>query len=246
MSLRRQSSKQHKLLNEEEDLIKPDDISSAGTKDIEGHSLLENYAPNMILSQSTGVERRFENSSSIQNSLGNEIHDSGEHMASGDTFNELDDGKLRKSKKNGGRSQLGQNIPNSQSTFPTIANIGSKDNNVPQHNFSTSISSLTNNLRRAAPESFHGSRMNNIFHKKGNQNLLLRSNDLNKILQPRPLHCPTNILHLVRTPVAMQTDNPTQVPNLIASPSSLNQMGLMQNQEHKENYGCRGRILLWT
>lgn len=180
MSLRRQSSKQHKLLNEEEDLIKPDDISSAGTKDIEGHSLLENYAPNMILSQSTGVERRFENSSSIQNSLGNEIHDSGEHMASGDTFNELDDGKLRKSKKNGGRSQLGQNIPNSQSTFPTIANIGSKDNNVPQHNFSTSISSLTNNLRRAAPESFHGSRMNNIFHKKGNQNLLLRSNDLNK------------------------------------------------------------------
>lgn len=180
MSLRRQSSKQHKLLNEEEDLIKPDDISSAGTKDIEGHSLLENYAPNMILSQSTGVERRFENSSSIQNSLGNEIHDSGEHMASGDTFNELDDGKLRKSKKNGGRSQLGQNIPNSQSTFPTTVNIGSKDNNVPQHNFSTSISSLTNNLRRAAPESFHGSRMNNIFHKKGNQNLLLRSNDLNK------------------------------------------------------------------
>lgn len=149
-------------------------------KPLEGHSLLENYAPNMILSQSTGVERRFENSSSIQNSLGNEIHDSGEHMASGDTFNELDDGKLRKSKKNGGRSQLGQNIPNSQSTFPTIANIGSKDNNVPQHNFSTSISSLTNNLRRAAPESFHGSRMNNIFHKKGNQNLLLRSNDLNK------------------------------------------------------------------
>ncbi|QHS76559.1 Tco89p [Saccharomyces paradoxus] len=181
MSLRRQSSKQRKLLNEEEDFIKPGNISSGDAKDIEGHSLLENYAPDMILSQSTGVERRFENSSSIQNSLRNDIRESGEHINSGDTFDEVDDGKLRKSTKNVRRSQLGQNIPNSQSSFPAATNVSSKDNTVPQHNFSTSISSLTNNLRRAAPESFHGSsRMNSIFHKKGNQNLLLRSNDASK------------------------------------------------------------------
>lgn len=155
MPLRRQSSKQHKLLNEEEDLIKPGNISSTdgNVKDIEGNSILENYVPNMILSQSTGVERRLENLPSIQNSLGNEIHSSGERMNLEDTFNGLDDDKLRSSTKNVRQSQLGQKIPNSQSIFPPATNNTSKDNNVPQHSFSTSISSLTNNLRRAAPES---------------------------------------------------------------------------------------------
>ncbi|CAI4052961.1 hypothetical protein SKDZ_16G0960 [Saccharomyces kudriavzevii ZP591] len=183
MSLRRQSSKQHKVLNKEEDLIKPGNIPSSdnNTEDIEGHNLLENYAPNVILSQSTGVERRFENSSSIQNSLEKEIHSSGEHMTSNGTFNDLDNDKLANDTKNVCRSKLGQSIPNPNNAFPTATSINNKDNNVPQHSFSTSISSLTNNLRRAAPESFHGSsRINSIFHKKSNQNLLLRSSDAGK------------------------------------------------------------------
>ncbi|EJS41478.1 tco89p [Saccharomyces arboricola H-6] len=181
MSLRRQGSKQHKLLNEDEDLIKPGNIISSidsNVKDMEGHNLLENYAPDMILSQSTGVERRFENSSSIQNSLGKEIHKPGERMDSDNTFNDMNDDKLPNGTKDARQTKPGQNIPNSQSIFPASTNINIKDNNVPQHSFSTSISSLTNNLRRAVPESFHGSsRINNIFHKKSNQNLLLRSND---------------------------------------------------------------------
>ncbi|CAI4052670.1 hypothetical protein N7582_005532 [Saccharomyces uvarum] len=185
MSLRRQSSKQRQLLNEEDDLIKPDpeNISSndINGKDIEGANPLENYAPDMILSQSTGVERRFENLSSIQNSLGKEIQNPDDRLNSDGTFDELDDEKLPNDMKNMRLSKLGQNIPNSQFALPTATSIDNKDNAISQHNFSTSISSLTNNLRRAVPDSFHGSsRMNNIFHKKSSQNLLLRSNNVGK------------------------------------------------------------------
>ncbi|CAI1751275.1 hypothetical protein SEUBUCD646_0P01080 [Saccharomyces eubayanus] len=185
MSLRRQSSKQRQPLNEEEDLIKPDpeNISSndINGKDIEGANPLENYAPDIILSQSTGVERRFEDLSSIQNSIGKEIQNPEDRLNSDGTFDDLDDDKLPNDTKNMRQSKLGQTIPNSQLALPTATSIDNKDNIVSQHNFSTSISSLTNNLRRAVPDSFHGSsRINNIFHKKSSQNLLLRSNNTGK------------------------------------------------------------------
>ncbi|CAI4956833.1 CFC_HP_G0068310.mRNA.1.CDS.1 [Saccharomyces cerevisiae] len=86
------------------------------------------------------------------------IHDSGEHMKAGEI------------KKNGGKDLLAKIPLNSQSTFPTTANIKSL--------FESTVST---------------------------KSLLILS------------FVNLNISHLVRTPVAMQTDNPTQVPNLIAS-----------------------------
>lgn len=130
---------------------------------------IEQYMPSMILSQSTGAVRRFEQPPSIQNSLSNNFH------------NSIIEEGIRKGEEFGNTGDFSKSDDNEQRTEAATANQiqhyhanASQANH--QHNFSTSISSLTNSLLKTAPESFHGnSRMSHLMRKRTSQNNLMRS-----------------------------------------------------------------------
>lgn len=133
------------------------------------NSDIEQYMPSMILSQSTGAVRRFEQPPSIQNSLSNNYHN----------------GSIEEDDGNGDQIDSNGNYPRTHEEEPKVsaasANITQHYSvNAPQasnqQNFSSSISGLTNSLLKTAPDSFHGtSRMSHLMRKRTSQNNLMRS-----------------------------------------------------------------------
>lgn len=130
---------------------------------------IEQYMPSMILSQSTGAVRRFEQPPSIQNSLSNNYHNA--------TIGEDDnrDGSVTNHATNYLKANDNETIGKAATTthtqhYPPSLHAGS------QNNFSTSISSLTNSLLKTAPDSFQGtSRMSHLMRKRASQKNLFRS-----------------------------------------------------------------------
>ncbi|KAG0672599.1 hypothetical protein C6P45_000030 [Maudiozyma exigua] len=137
------------------------------------NELADQYIPNMILSQSTGVVRRFDEPPSIQNSLANEIHanrnpnyiisnnnndnhniknnntDNGYKLSSDHT-----NSRERKSSIHQVPKELAKKMNKFNTNDDTInpnpnADTATTQSNNGLSNFSNSYSSLTNNLQRA-------------------------------------------------------------------------------------------------
>lgn len=134
------------------------------------NSATEQYVPNMILSQSTGAVRRFEQPPSIQNSLSNNYH-----VANiGDMIQDKEADNRKKelhSDSKYGASRSGAEIEGNSQHYSN-----GTPSNADQNHFSTSISSLTNSLLRTAPNGLHSStRMSHLMRKRTSQNSLIRS-----------------------------------------------------------------------
>lgn len=165
----------------EEALQQSDRIPGGGTMDLGSSNYMtqrresntEQYIPSIILSQSTGVERRFEQPASIQNSLSNNYHvTDADQLERGINGNNMDNNIGNGDNK----TQVGdihtiEEPPEYQKQY-----LKGTNTNTNQHNFSGSISSLTNSLQRTVPENYNGTtRMNHLLNKKSSQNSLPRS-----------------------------------------------------------------------
>lgn len=129
------------------------------------NSTIEQYIPNMILSQSTGAVRRFEQPPSIQNSLSNDYHANSatDEIRNKDINNERHD--TDPDSHNGGMKSVGEMLGYSQPNPRSASSTGN------QNNFSTSISSLTNSLLKTAPSGLHSNtRMSHLMRKRTCQN----------------------------------------------------------------------------
>lgn len=129
------------------------------------NSLADQYIPDMILSQSTGVEKRFDEPPSIQNSFSNELHGESAAMYNNDIDNTINMGpetfkgasylsgsvrpKMQQIPKHISDNIQEFNVANAQLSQTKRSNIAKNDQNVKITNFSNSYSSLTNNLQRA-------------------------------------------------------------------------------------------------
>ncbi|QLQ79741.1 hypothetical protein HG537_0C03900 [Torulaspora globosa] len=148
------------------------------------NSATEQYIPSMILSQSTGAVRRFEQPPSIQNSLSNNYH-----VANvGDMIQDKE--------ANNRKQELHSDSKNSRSAAEMEGNSQHYPNGTSsaadQNHFSTSISSLTNSLLRAAPNGLHSStRMSHLMRKRTSQNSLVRSD----LRSANGTDAPTSALH---------------------------------------------------
>lgn len=129
--------------------------------------LNDQYIPNMILSQSTGVVRHFDDLPSIQNSLSNEIHanrNSGYSIVNNNNNNNMGQETYKTSHLLNSREpissvhQVPKELANKINGFNTNEDSMNNNNNsdIPGNvqnskisNFSNSYSSLTNNLQRA-------------------------------------------------------------------------------------------------
>ncbi|CAL9736903.1 target of rapamycin complex 1 subunit Tco89p [Monosporozyma servazzii] len=134
------------------------------------NSLTDQYIPNMILSQSTGMERTFEQPPSIQNSLSNQLRRQNDNIipTSGamnstisepdNNFNSFQNGKedshLRKPRNLSQQSDGDRQNPN-ETALDDSKNLDvqrspqNMENKNKRNSFSNSFSSLTNNLQRA-------------------------------------------------------------------------------------------------
>ncbi|EDO19428.1 hypothetical protein Kpol_1002p75 [Vanderwaltozyma polyspora DSM 70294] len=144
-----------------EHYVKPED----------GHT--DQYVPDMILSQSTGVERHFENQLSMSNTLGandyNQINEQGEIPK--EVLMKMENRESMK--KNNGANELQFNTIREQQN-QNLQSSRPKSNS----NFSNSISSLTNNLQRGTPEGYYGgSKFNKSSMKSASQNSLEAHNE---------------------------------------------------------------------
>lgn len=163
--------------------VEPMDHGSSDYMTDRGENNTEQYIPSIILSQSTGVERRFEQPASIQNSLSNNYHVTDtDQLERGLDGNNMDNNISNSDK----RTQVGdmQSIeepPEYQKQY-----LKSTNTNPNEHTFSGSISSLTNSLQRTVPENYNGTaRMNHLLNKKSSQNSLPRS-DLKSLMAAEP------------------------------------------------------------
>ncbi|AQZ17709.1 TCO89 (YPL180W) [Zygosaccharomyces parabailii] len=144
----------------------------------------QEYIPNMILSQSTGVERRFDQPTSLQNSFGNNYRPS--HVSQ--EVNREENYNIAVNKENQFASppnlSADQHLPRQELQQPrqqhqqqqhqqqnnTLLQQSNNGKGNTQHNFSTSISSLTNSLQRMAPEnSYSASRKSHLTRRKPSQ-----------------------------------------------------------------------------
>ncbi|SMN22551.1 similar to Saccharomyces cerevisiae YPL180W TCO89 Subunit of TORC1 (Tor1p or Tor2p-Kog1p-Lst8p-Tco89p), a complex that regulates growth in response to nutrient availability [Maudiozyma saulgeensis] len=143
-------------------------VQNNGNADIrngqKNSELNDQYIPNMILSQSTGVVRHFDDPPSIQNSLANEIHAnrnsgysiSNNHNIDQETFktSQLLNSREPKSSIHQVPKELANKINGFNTNEDTIHHNNNSDisgnvQNSKISNFSNSYSSLTNNLQRA-------------------------------------------------------------------------------------------------
>lgn len=138
------------------------------------NELTDQYIPNMILSQSTGVVRRFDETPSIQNSLANEIHANrnSDYIVNNNTNNngsdninsnsengyKLSSDQINNRERKSSIHQVPQELAKKMNKFnrnddtinqnpnPEVTTTQSHNG---MSNFSNSYSSLTNNLQRA-------------------------------------------------------------------------------------------------
>lgn len=136
------------------------------------NELEDQYIPNMILSQSTGVVRRFDEPPSIQNSLANEIHanrnpgyilNNNNNDIDNINSNNVNDYKLSSDQMNNRERkssihQVPQELAKKMNKFSTNDDtinqnpnpeVSATQSHNGMSNFSNSYSSLTNNLQRA-------------------------------------------------------------------------------------------------
>lgn len=150
------------------------------------NSATEQYIPSMILSQSTGAVRRFEQPPSIQNSLSNNYHAT--HI--GDVTQDKVGNNIRhdfhSDPQNSALKPVGETPGYSQHNLKA----SSSANN--QNHFSSSISSLTNSLLRTAPSGLHNNtRMSHLMRKRTSQNSLIRAD----LRSANGIDAPTSSLH---------------------------------------------------
>ncbi|CAL9728300.1 target of rapamycin complex 1 subunit Tco89p [Monosporozyma unispora] len=149
---------------------------TAGSEQVIKNSLTDQYIPNMILSQSTGVERTFEQPASIQNSLAKELRRHNDNNNNSNNSNTPNDVEMNDSfhhetgfqngqngkennhvRRTSNLSQQSDGSRRNMSQRPTDdsrnSNIQRSPQNIENRNkrnsFSNSFSSLTNNLQRA-------------------------------------------------------------------------------------------------
>lgn len=158
------------------------------------HSNNEDYIPDMILSQSTGMERRFEQPPSIQNSLADDY-----------PIKSMNQNKQELPVYNNFKSMAHEkdSMANEEPRFPQ-QNIAKETSRSTQPNFSNAISGLTTSLQGSGPESFYGSaRMDNFLQKRASQNSMLRS-DLRSLLSSERPH---SSLHREQSPPSSNINN---------------------------------------
>lgn len=156
----------------------------------------DQYNPQMILSQSTGMERTFEGDARVKNSLANEMRMNGTvNDGQGYSFHERNNviGEPRDSLVSESDVRSNSTFISSKNKYSSnkrkdssVASISSNTNlndatsnninNAGVNHFSSSISSLTTNLLKAAPDNPHvPSRLNNLFQRKNSNQFSMKS-----------------------------------------------------------------------
>ncbi|AGO13103.1 AaceriAFL054Cp [[Ashbya] aceris (nom. inval.)] len=138
------------------DADKPATGGQAGHINGEADKDSDHYAPDMILSQSTGVERHFNQTLSRQNSVAS-------HAAMIDN-SAYDTQHPNQNRFNYINNELASSLKSGEL----------KAEEKPSKDFSTSISSLTSHLQGRAPNSRSGNRANNLMALRTSQTTLLR------------------------------------------------------------------------